>query len=84
MRQIREKGGGAQRGGTLRIPSENQPRPQFGFLPWLAFFLARSFLLTVRFDIRVDTLVAPREASQSGGGPTLNSQPVNVEAPGRR
>ena len=27
-----------------------QPRPQFGFLPWLAFFLARSLRLLVRFD----------------------------------
>jgi hypothetical protein len=27
-----------------------QPRPQFGFLPWLAFFLALSLRLLVRFD----------------------------------
>gem|GEM_PF-4608113 len=28
-----------------------QPLPQFGFLPWLAFFLALSLRFTVRFDI---------------------------------
>ena len=31
--------------------AEDYPRPQFGFLPWLAFFLARSLRFTVRFDI---------------------------------
>ena len=33
---------------TLR--PEGQPRPQFGFLPWLAFFFFRSLRLTVRLD----------------------------------
>jgi hypothetical protein len=33
-------------------PNWAQPRPQFGFLPWLAFFLALSLRFTVRFDIR--------------------------------
>ena len=28
-----------------------QPRPQFGRLPWFAFFFVRSFRLTVRFDM---------------------------------
>jgi hypothetical protein len=30
-----------------------QPRPQFGFLPWFAFFFALSLRFTVRFDISV-------------------------------
>ena len=36
-----------------RGPDERpgQPRPQLGFLPWLAFFLARFLRLTVRFDM---------------------------------
>ena len=29
----------------------DQPRPQFGFLPWLAFFFVRSLRLTVLFDM---------------------------------
>ena len=29
---------------------DGQPRPQFGFLPWLAFFFLRSLRLTVRLD----------------------------------
>jgi hypothetical protein len=29
-----------------------QPRPQFGFLPWFAFFFVRSLRLTVRFDMK--------------------------------
>ena len=29
---------------------EAQPRPQFGFLPWLAFFFLRSLRFTVRLD----------------------------------
>jgi len=33
-------------------PVAGQPLPQFGFLPWLAFFLALSLRLTVRFDMR--------------------------------
>ena len=32
-------------------PSRAQPRPQFGFLPWLAFFFERSLRFTVRFDM---------------------------------
>lgn len=39
--------------GVTAMAGWDQPRPQFGFLPWLAFFLARSLRLTVRFDIRV-------------------------------
>ena len=31
--------------------SDRQPRPQFGFLPWLAFFFERSLRFTVRFDM---------------------------------
>ena len=31
--------------------TQRQPRPQFGFLPWLAFFFALSLRFTVRFDI---------------------------------
>ena len=27
------------------------PRPQFGFLPWFAFFFALSLRFTVRFDM---------------------------------
>ena len=57
----------ARNTGTRARPSSRswaQPRPQFGFLPWLAFFLARSFRLTVRFDIRLITLAAIEEASR--------------------
>ena len=45
--------GGSWDGGA-RGPerTEGQPRPQFGFLPWLAFFFALSLRFTVRFDIR--------------------------------
>ena len=48
---------GACRGGRWRgEPADgfapSQPRPQFGFLPWLAFFLVRSLRFTVRFDMR--------------------------------
>ncbi len=41
------------RPGVVSRVRRGQPRPQFGFLPWLAFFLVRSLRLTVRFDIRV-------------------------------
>ena len=47
--------GGGRFSGAVRPLSPApaaQPRPQFGFLPWLAFFLERSLRLTVRFDIR--------------------------------
>ena len=40
------------------VEERAQPRPQFGFLPWLAFFLALSLRFTVRFDIRT-ILVRP-------------------------
>ena len=43
----RRRGVGRELTGPLRA----QPRPQFGFLPWLAFFLVRSLRLTVRFDM---------------------------------
>ena len=32
--------------------ASGQPRPQFGFLPWLAFFFVLSLRFTVRFDMR--------------------------------
>ena len=34
------------------VSGRPQPRPQFGFLPWLAFFFVLSLRLTVRFDMR--------------------------------
>ena len=44
-------------GAMLEPPAERtgsvltaQPRPQFGFLPWLAFFFLRSLRFTVRLD----------------------------------
>ena len=43
-------GGGPHRPAIRGSPGGRQPRPQFGFLPWLAFFLARSLRLLVRFD----------------------------------
>ena len=39
-----------------------QPRPQFGFLPWLAFFFFLSLRLTVRFDMRRESLDGMRQA----------------------
>jgi glycerophosphoryl diester phosphodiesterase len=39
--------GNAPRGRAAVRP---QPRPQFGFLPWFAFFFLRSFRFVVRFD----------------------------------
>ena len=33
------------------LSEPRQPRPQFGFLPWLAFFFVLSLRLTVRFDM---------------------------------
>ena len=45
--------------GRARAASEGQPRPQFGFLPWLAFFFLRSLRFTVCFDMG-DTLVPGR------------------------
>jgi len=41
---------GGRRGPRAGLDRSGQPRPQFGFLPWLAFFLARSLRLLVRFD----------------------------------
>ena len=39
-----------------------QPRPQFGFLPWLAFFFFLSLRFTVRFDMRRKSLDGMRQA----------------------
>ena len=36
-----------------------QPRPQLGFFPWFAFFLARSLRFTVRFDIGTGSIGDP-------------------------
>ena len=43
-------------------PCRSQPRPQLGFLPWLAFFFDRIRRLTVRFD-----MVRPRVAEDLRG-----------------
>lgn len=44
----------------------DQPRPQFGFLPWFAFFFLDSFRFVVRFDTAGDlnnTAGVPRRAA---------------------
>jgi hypothetical protein len=40
----------AATGAVRQAVEQGQPRPQFGFFPWLAFFLARSLRLLVRLD----------------------------------
>ena len=41
---------GSELEAVKRRRCEAQPRPQFGFLPWLAFFFLRSLRFTVRLD----------------------------------
>ena len=63
--------------GGRRLPGPAaQPRPQFGFLPWLAFFLARSLRFTVRFDMGASVAAPGMVAVASGpeaDGPPMDS-----------
>ena len=80
-------GGGRAADGRTRTGS-GQPRPQFGFLPWLAFFLARSLRLLVRFDTVRQGYSLPVATGQRGGRPGLrHGRPGggrrDLAAPGR-